>query len=138
MLQLWENAETEYFLGVKVYAFGLYCALGAALGLIALGASVDLKKAAGYWRPTLLCSLCKLVVFPAVFLPIAVALGYRNGLLVAVLVMLGSPTTVSCFTMAKNMGHEGLLSSGAVMLTTMCSAFSFTAWLYLLRSLALL
>ena len=36
MLQLWENAETEYFLGVKVYAFGLYCALGAALGLIAL------------------------------------------------------------------------------------------------------
>ncbi len=113
-------------------------ATASPLGLIALGASVDLKKAAGYWRPTLLCSLCKLVVFPAAFLPIAVALGYRNGLLVAVLVMLGSPTTVSCFTMAKNMGHEGLLSSGAVMLTTMCSAFSFTAWLYLLRSLALL
>ena len=36
MIRMWEDAETVYFLGVRVYAFGLYAALGAALGLIAL------------------------------------------------------------------------------------------------------
>ncbi len=34
---MWEDAVTTYFLGVKVYAFGLYAALGMALAMIALG-----------------------------------------------------------------------------------------------------
>lgn len=34
---MWEDAVKTYFLGVEVYAFGLYAALGAALALIALG-----------------------------------------------------------------------------------------------------
>jgi hypothetical protein len=56
---------------------------------------------------------------------------------VAVLVMLGSPTTVSCFVMAKSMGHEGTLSASIVMITTFLSAFTLTGWLYLLRSFGL-
>ena len=65
-------------------------------------------------------------------------IGFRNEELVAILVMLGSATTVTCFVMAKNMGHEGVLSSGVVMLTTLFSAFTLTGWLYLLRSLGLI
>lgn len=36
MMGLWDEAEKIFFLGVEVYAFGLYCALGAAIGLIVL------------------------------------------------------------------------------------------------------
>lgn len=36
------------------------------------------------------------------------------------------------------MGHDGTLSSGTVMLTTVLSAFTFTFWIYLLRSLSLM
>ena len=82
-------------------------------------------------------AVMKLVGFAAVFLPLAVMLGFRREELVAILVMLGSATTVSCFVMAKNMGHEGVLTSSTVMLTTMFSAFTVTGWLYILRSLAL-
>ena len=57
---------------------------------------------------------------------------------VAILVMLGSATTVSCFVMAKNMGHEGTLTSSTVMLTTLGSAFTLTGWLFLLRTLGLI
>ena len=60
------------------------------------------------------------------------------GLLVAILVMLGSATTVSSYVMAKNMGHEGVVSSSVVMLTTMFSAFTLTMWLYILRTLSLI
>ena len=80
-------------------------ATATPLGLLALGASIDLKRAVTLWRPTLVSSIFKLVVFVAAFLPAAIWLGYRDELLVAILVMLGSPATVSSFTMARSMGH---------------------------------
>ena len=78
----------------------------------------------------------KLVGLAAVFLPIAVIHGFRQEKLVAILVMLGSATTVSSFIMAKNMGHEGSLTANTVMLTTCGSAFTLTFWLYLMKTLA--
>lgn len=78
-----------------------------------------------------------MAVLAAIFLPIAVWLGYRESELVAILVMLGSATTVSSFVMARNMGHEGVLTSSIVMVTTLCSAFTLTGWLFLLKTLGL-
>lgn len=37
MMEMWEDAATIDFLGVKVYAFGLFAAIGMAAGLIVLG-----------------------------------------------------------------------------------------------------
>ena len=68
----------------------------------------------------------------------AVALGFRTEKLVAILVMLGSATTVSCYVMARNMHHEGTLTSSVVMLTTLFSAFSLTFWLWLVKTLGLI
>ena len=111
--------------------------LATPLGLMAMGASFEGKKALGKLKPTLIASALKLVVLAAIFLPIAVRLGYRESELVAILVMLGSATTVSSFVMARNMGHEGVLNSSIVMVTTLCSAFTLTGWLFLLKTLGL-
>lgn len=108
------------------------------MGLMAMGATFDLRKAFARVRPAAAASLLKLIGFAAVFLPAAVWLGFRREELVAILVMLGSATTVSCFVMAKNMGHEGVLTSSAVMLTTLFSAFTLTGWLYILRTAGLI
>lgn len=112
--------------------------LATPLGLMALGASFDFKKAFAKLTPAITASVLKLVVFVSLFLPLAIQFGFRNDKLVSLLVMLGSPTTVSCFVMAKNMGHEGTLSSSCVMLTTFFSAFTLTGWLYLLKSFGLI
>ena len=110
-------------------------ATATPLGLIAMGASFDVKKATGALQSALACTALKLVVFTAIFLPIAIALGFREDKLVAILVMLGAATTVSCYVMAKNMGYEGTLTSSTVMLTTFLSAFTLTAWLYVVRAM---
>ena len=110
-------------------------ATATPLGLMALGASFNLKRALGRWKPSAAATALKLVGFAALFLPMAVALGFREDKLVSVLTMLASPTTVSSFVMARSMGHEGTLSSSVVMLTTLCSAFTLTAWLYVLRTM---
>ena len=112
--------------------------LATPLGLMAMGGSLEFKKALGQIRPAVAASLIKLVGLAALFLPIAVSMGFTQEKLVAILVMLGSATTVSCFVMAKNMGHEGTLTSSAVMLTTLGSAFTLTGWLFLLRSMGLI
>ena len=108
------------------------------MGLMAMGATFDFQKALGKVRPAVTATFIKLVGFVAIFLPLAAYLGFRREELIAILVMLGSATTVSSFVMAKNMGHEGVLSSSVVMLTTLFSAFTLTGWLYLLKSLALI
>ena len=108
------------------------------MGLMAMGAAFDLRRAFAKVKPAVTAAFIKLIGFCAVFLPAAVRLGFREEELVAILVMLGSATTVTCFVMAKNMGHEGVLSSSVVMLTTLFSAFTLTWWLYLLRSMGLI
>ena len=112
--------------------------MATPMGLIAMGAAFDVGKAFAKAKPAAAAAFIKLIGFCALFLPVAVALGFRESELVAILVMLGSATTVSCFVMAKNMGHEGVLTSSVVMLTTLFSGFTLTGWIYLLRSLALI
>ncbi len=113
-------------------------AVATPMGLMAMGATFDIRKAFGKAKPAITASVMKLVGFAAIFLPAAVWMGFRQEELVAILIMLGSATTVSCYVMARNMGHEGTLTSSTVMLTTLFSAFTVTGWLYILRSLGLI
>lgn len=112
-------------------------ATATPMGLMSMGATFEMKKAPSKMKPTLVAVFMKLVGFCAIFLPMAALLGFRNEELIAILVMLGSATTVSCFVMARNMGHEGTLSSGVIMMTTLLSAFTLTMWLDVLRSFGL-
>ncbi len=108
-------------------------ALATPLALIGLGAGFEGRKALKQMCPTMVATLLKLVVWPALFLPLAVRMGFTAEKLVAILVMLGSPTTVSCYIMAKNMGHEGTLTSSVVVATTFLSSVTLTVYLFILR-----
>lgn len=112
-------------------------ATATPMGLMSMGATFEMKKATSKMKPTLVAVFMKLIGFCAIFLPVAAMLGFRNEQLIAILVMLGSATTVSSFVMARSMGHEGTLSSGVIMMTTLLSAFTLTMWLDVLRSFGL-
>ncbi|UTY37796.1 AEC family transporter [Allocoprobacillus halotolerans] len=106
------------------------------LGLMAMGASFEFKKAVDQMKPAVGASFFKLFGFCALFLPLAIVCGFHNEQLIAILVMLGSATTVTCYVMAKNMGHVGVLSSNVVMMTTLLSGFSLTFWIWVLKTLS--
>ena len=78
------------------------------------------------------------MVLPGIFLPIAIALGFRDQALATLLIMLGAPTTATSYVMAKNMGADEVLTSSAVVATTLLSAFSITFWIFLFRQLGYL
>ena len=112
--------------------------LATPLALLGLGAGFEGKKALAEVKPTLICSFIKLMLQPALFLPLAISMGFRSDKLVAILIMLGAPTTVSCYIMAKNMKHEGILTSSVVVATTFLSSITITFWLYLLKTLGMI
>lgn len=108
------------------------------VALLAVGASFSGSEAAKCMRPALAATAIKLFILPAIFLPIAALFGFTGSAMIAILILVGSPTTVSCYVMAKNMGHRGVLTSNVVMLATVLSSVSLTLWIFLLRLFGLL
>ena len=109
--------------------------LTSPLALLAIGAGFKGKAALGYLRPTAAATVIKLLVLPAIFLPIAFRMGFTNEKLVGLLVMLGSVPTPAGYVMAKQMGHEGVLTGSVCVTTTFFSALTLTFWVLLAHSL---
>ena len=103
------------------------------VALLCVGAGFEGAKALKKIRPTMAAAVIKLFILPLIFLPLAVFFGFRNEGLIAILIMLGSPTTVSCYVMAKAMDNDHVLTSSIVVAATVLSSVSLTFWVYLLR-----
>lgn len=112
--------------------------VASPVALIGLGASFEFKNLRDHLKPVLSVSFNKLILFVVIFMPICIWLGFRDEKIVAALIMLGSATTSSSFIMAKNMGHDGKLSSCVVMVTTLLSSFTLTLWLFVLKSMGMI
>ncbi len=117
---------------------GYLANISTPLALVSLGAGFELSEAFGRIKPVIAASFFKLVLQPLVFLPVAAAFGYHDEKLAALVIMLGAPTTVSTYVMSKNMGHEGVLSSGCIVITTLLSSVTITLWIFALKSFGLL
>lgn len=103
------------------------------LALICIGATFEGRKAIKKLVPTCIATAVKLVILPALFIPIAILLGFRNQEMMAIVIMLGSPTTISSYIMAKNMNNDAVLSSSIIVMTTVLSSFTLTGIIFILR-----
>lgn len=108
------------------------------IALICIGVGFEGRKAIKKIKPTLVATFIKLIGLAAVFIPIGVALGFRNQELVAALIMLASPTTVTSYVMAKSMDNDEVLSSSIIVLTTVLSSITLTGWIFILRTFGLI
>jgi hypothetical protein len=112
--------------------------MSTPLALLAIGGGFEFSKAIKKVKPAVVAAFLKLIGWSVLFLPVAVWMGYRDEKLMALVIMLASPTTPSCYIMAKSMKSEGTLTSSAVVLTTMCSACTITAIIFVLRTMGYL
>ena len=108
------------------------------IALLVVGAGFEGAKAIKKIKLTAVATFIKLVLLPLIFFPFAIAFGFRGSELVAILVMLGSPTTVTCYIMAKNMGNDEVLSSSIVVMATLLSSVTLTGWIFVLKVMGLI
>ena len=85
--------------------------MATPLALITIGAGFEGRKALAKIRPTIAASMIKLVIQPLIFLPVAAWMGFTGEKMIAILIMLASPTTPSCYIMAKSMKNDGVLTA---------------------------
>lgn len=108
--------------------------MATPLALITIGAGFEGRKALAKIKPTMAASLIKLVIQPLIFVPIAAWMGFSGEKMIAILIMLASPTTPSCYIMAKNMNNDGVLTASVVVTTTLMAAFTLTGWIFILKT----
>lgn len=109
--------------------------MATPLALITIGAGFEGRKALAKMKPTIAATLIKLVIQPLIFLPVAVWMGFTGEKMIAILIMLASPTTPSCYIMAKNMDNDGVLTASVIVMTTLMAAFTLTGWIFVLKTL---
>lgn len=113
-------------------------ATATPIALLMIGAEFEGSKAIKKIKPTVIATLIKLVILPLLIVPVGVALGFRDSAIVSILIVSGSPTTVACYIMAKNMGNDEVLTSSIVVATTVLSSITLTAWIFVLRSIGVI
>lgn len=109
--------------------------MATPLALITIGAGFEGRKALAKIAPTMAASTIKLVLQPLVFLPAAAWMGFSGEKMIAILIMLASPTTPSCYIMAKSMNNDEVLTASVIVTTTLMAAFTLTGWIFLLKTL---
>ena len=105
------------------------------MSLLVLGGTFEFSKLRGNLREMVVGILGRLVIMPAVVLPIAAAMGFRGVEMGAVLVMMASPTAVSSFPMAIEMDADGTLAGQIVVGTTLFCIVTLFFWIFLLKEL---
>lgn len=108
------------------------------ISFISLGVSLDLGEARTNLRPLAFGVALRMVLVPLVFLPLSVALGFREQSLCALMVLFAAPTAIASYPMAVAMGADGPLAGQLVCATTGLSVFTMFCCTFLFRSLGLL
>jgi len=110
----------------------------SVVSLIALGTAIQFRKVPGNAKQLAIGLLGRLVIVPALGITAAALCGFRGDSMVPLLAMLCTPTSISSFTMAKNMGADGELAGELVIMSMVFSLFSIFFAVYLSISLGLI
>lgn len=115
-----------------------FATIATPLALLSIGAGFNFGSSIKKIKPTIAATAFKLVGQALIFLPIAVALGFRKESLVALLTMHGAPTATSAYIMAKNMNSDADLTSNIIIITALLSCFTLAAGIFILKSFGLI
>ncbi|MDR1060447.1 MAG: AEC family transporter, partial [Clostridiales bacterium] len=112
---------------------------GAAtpIALIILGGTFQKRSLGDNMRLLSAVAALKLLISPAIFLGLAVAMGFRGVELLTLVSLFGAPAAVSSFSMAQQMGGDSDLAAQNILITTVASIFTIFMWVSLFSHLKL-
>lgn len=112
--------------------------LATPIAFLILGGDFDFSKIKGNLRTAGYVILVKMVILPLIFIPIVVAMGYRNSDLLAALLAYQTPVAVSSYIMAQQAGADEQLAGQLVVFSSIVSIFTLFVTIFILRQMGLL
>lgn len=110
----------------------------ATVSFLSLGISLDPRELRGNRRALTLGVGLRMLLVPLIFLPIALALGFREQSLCAMVILFASPTAISTYPMATAMDADGPLAGQIVCVTTLLSVVTIFLLTFLFKALGML
>lgn len=111
---------------------------GATMALLALGGTFQPGEALRHWKSTLAISLGKLVLLPAICLPLALLWGARGCALATILFLVATPSGASCYPVAEKLGADGPMTAEIVVATHLLCGPTLFLWIFCLRAAGLI
>lgn len=120
-------------------AIGSISSITTPLALIMLGASIHFKTVGSNLKYLVIGLISRLILIPAICLGFAAyVFNFRGAELAIILSLFASPTAVSSFTMAQQMGGDDELAGQLVMFGTCASVVTVFMWILITVQLGLL
>jgi malate permease and related proteins len=105
------------------------------LSLLTLGAAISFRHGYVKQRQVLSASLIKVLLIPLIFIPLAYWFGFRGIDLMLCLILFASPTAISSFPMAYQMGADHRLAGMIIAYSNTFAIFTLFIFIYALRLL---
>ena len=109
--------------------------MATPVALLTAGSKIKAKNCINVYSVT--SAILKLLVEPLIFVPIAVLLGLRGEALMALYILFASPSAITTYSMASNMGCDEHVAADCVFVSTLFSVVTFTIGITILRSMQL-
>lgn len=104
------------------------------LALVTLGASFCFSATKQYSKQIKISMFASMFLSPAIFITLAILLGFRGNLLIPLIPMYAAPPAVSSFTMAKQMGGNAELAGMLIVIGTLISGITLFILIILLKT----
>lgn len=117
--------------GFLTTPIGQLGASASPVALLLLGAQFEFRDVRVHRRNLAICASLRLLAYPAAALSLAALAGLRGPEYAVLISMFATPTAVSSFSMAAQMGGDADLAASAVTLTTVLSAGTMFLWIFL-------
>lgn len=107
--------------------------IATPLAFVVLGASFSFREIGDCLKDLAITLGVKLILFPVLFLGLAILLGFRGAPLGVLLTVFAAPVAVSSFTMAQQMGGDSQLAGQLVVFSSILSVFTLFLLIFALK-----
>ncbi|MBU3877740.1 AEC family transporter [Faecalicatena sp. AGMB00832] len=112
--------------------------LATPIAFLILGGDFDFSKVRGNLKIAGAVVAVKMVILPLIFIPMVVAMGYRDSDLLAALLAYQTPVAVSSYVMAQQAEADEQLAGQLVVFSSVVSIFTLFVTILILRQMGLL
>ena len=105
---------------------------GTPLAMIAMGGLFNFGSVGANLRMIAIGSAFRLLIVPALFLPLSVWLGFRGPQMVALMALFFAPTAATSFNLAGAMDSDADLTSQTIVFSSLLSLVTIFLWIWLL------
>lgn len=111
---------------------------GTPVALIVMGGLFNFGAIRDNLKPIAAGVLMRLLVVPAVMLPVTIRLGFTGPAMVGLMCIFIAPCATTSFNLASAMDSDADLAAQLVVFTSLCSLLTIFGWIFLLSRLGIL